>query len=261
MGPLHSRAAAERACCGVRVLGGGSTPRPLPASCVSPLPTAESSSPTSPNHVREGGRYTLTRRPDVCSAKPDYVIFILLTSVSSSVKWDFYQPPHKALRGSERPGVCKVQRPPKRQTRSFLSCSQFQAWLKPLSIPDPPEPGEGPLPARKSWAPAGVCPVLRGRLAIPCQRHPSSAEALDTARSSLRGSCDPQLQWGEHARQSPRLDASSHPGCPRSPPVNATTHHEPPKGGATHSRLGTASWSPRPCKDLEAMVHHVFPRC
>lgn len=95
--------------------------------------------------------------------------------------------------------MCKVQRPPKRQTPSFLSCSWFQVWLKPLLTPDPPEPGEGPLPARKSWAPVGLCPAWKGRFPVPWPMSPSSAEALDTTRSSLRCRCSPQLQAGRQA--------------------------------------------------------------
>ena len=246
---------------GVRALGGGSCSSPTPPSCVSPLPTVKSSSPVSPNHVTERGRYTLTRRPDLYSAKPDNVIFIFLTSVTSSVKWDQYQPLHKALRGSERPGVCKVQRP-ECQTLSFVSCSWFKAWLKPLLIPDPPEPGEGALPDCKSWAPVGLCPASRGRFPVPWPMSPSSAEALDTTRSSLCGRGSPQLRAGGRTHTPQPTTGPSSPRLPSGPPVNAAAQQEQPrvgpqpKGGATHSQLGTASWSPGLCRDPEATVHH-----
>ena len=52
------------------------------------------------------------------------------------------------------------------------------------------------------------------------------------------------------------------PRLPSGPPVNAAAQQEQPrvgpqpKGGATHSQLGTASWSPGLCRDPEATVHH-----
>lgn len=158
--------------------------------------------------------------------------------------------------------MCKVQRQPKRQTPSFLSCSWFQAWLKPLLTPDPPEPSEGRLPARKSWAPVGLCPAWRGRFPVPWPMSPSSAEALDTTRSSLRGRCSPQLQAGRQV----------HPPKPTTRPLLSPTALRAPSqcchtAGAALGQpaakrrghplpAGNRVLEPRLCRDREATVHH-----
>lgn len=141
--------------------------------------------------------------------------------------------------------MCKVQRPPKRQTPSFLSCSWFQVWLKPLLTPDPPEPGEGPLPAPQVLGTSGAVPrpgravsLSRGRCHLALLRPWTQHGPACGAGAALSCKLDDKRTTEAHDQ------ALLHP-LPSGPPVNATTQQEQPKGGATHSWLGTASWSSR----------------
>ena len=112
--------------------------------------------------------------------------------------------------------------------RGSIACSRQypgshrDLWL----IPDPPEPGEGALPDCKSWAPVGLCPASRGRFPVPWPTSPSSAEALDTTRSSLCGRGSPQLRAGGRTHTPQPTTGPSSPRLPSGPPVNAAAQQE-----------------------------------
>ena len=92
--------------------------------------------------------------------------------------------------------------------------------------------------------PGGAASLSRGRCHLALLR-PWTQHGLACGGGAAL-SCK---QDDKCTRRSPRPGPSSHP-LPSGPPVNAATQQEQPwvspqpKGGATHSRLGTASWSP-----------------